>query len=277
VVWRVVSRALGAVRAGRTNRALEPLKSAPIYHIRVPISDIKGGLEGDFKGSRGRPCGPREPRYVASEIGPDIPYPSSDIRYKAYVGGCVQGLSGSFVWAARTVLWEPLKSAPIYHIRIPISDIKGGSEGISVSFVVSDLVLCCVLVYGLVWSSRLFFYILSSCLVVSLLVVSCLVLSCLVLSCLVLSCLVLSCLVSSCVIWSGLVLSCLVLSCLNPSYLVWSGLVWSCLVLSCLILSCLVLSCLVLSCLVLSSRVLYCIVLSWLDLSCLVLSCFVLP
>jgi hypothetical protein len=96
---------LRAVRVGRTNRALEPLKSAPIYHIRVPISDIKGSLEGGFK-SRGRPCGPHEPRFGTAEIGSDIPYPSSDIRYKGWFGGWFQGLSGSSVWAARTVLWN---------------------------------------------------------------------------------------------------------------------------------------------------------------------------
>jgi hypothetical protein len=148
----VVSKALGLVRVGRTNRAFERSNSAPIYHIRSPISDIKGGLEGGVKGSRGRPCGSQEPRagtiesipdipYPSSdiryhgrlggwfqgsrgrpcgapepcsgapEIGPDIPYLTSDIRYKGYFGDWVQGLSASFVWAARTALWEPLKSA----------------------------------------------------------------------------------------------------------------------------------------------------------------------
>jgi hypothetical protein len=100
-----VVSSLGVVREGHTNRHLEPLKSAPIYHIRVPISDIKGGLEGGFKDSRGRPCGPHEPRFGTAEIGPDIPYPSSDIRYKGWFGVWFQ-VSGPSVWAARTALWN---------------------------------------------------------------------------------------------------------------------------------------------------------------------------
>jgi hypothetical protein len=110
-----VGSSLGVVRAGRTNRALEPLKSAPIYHIRVPISDIKGGLEGGFKGSRGRPCGPREPCSGTVEISPDIPYPSSDIRYKGWFGRWFQGLSGPSVRAARTARWSRL-NRPRYTI-----------------------------------------------------------------------------------------------------------------------------------------------------------------
>jgi hypothetical protein len=38
-----------------------------------------------------RPWGPHEPRSGAPEIGPDIPYPTSDIRYKRWFGGWFQG------------------------------------------------------------------------------------------------------------------------------------------------------------------------------------------
>jgi hypothetical protein len=104
--WRLVSRPLGVVRASRETRALAPLISALIYHLRPPISDIKDGLEGGSKGPRGRPCGPQEPRFGAPEIGPDIPYPTSDILYNGWFGGSFQGLSGSSMCATRTALWK---------------------------------------------------------------------------------------------------------------------------------------------------------------------------
>jgi hypothetical protein len=75
-----------------------------------------------------------EPRSGAPEIGPDIPYPTSDIRYKRWFGGWFQGSLNRPCGANRAL--EPLKSVPIYHISVPIyhirppiSDIKGCLKG----------------------------------------------------------------------------------------------------------------------------------------------------
>jgi hypothetical protein len=149
------------------NRALEPLNSVPIYHIRpdirykgwfgwwfqgsrgrpcgapeprsgtpelgpdipYPTSDIryKRSFGGWFQSSLNRPCGAPEPRSGAPEIGPDIPYSTSDIRYKRWFGGWFQGSLNRPCGATRAL--EPQKSVPIYHIRPPISDIKGCLKG----------------------------------------------------------------------------------------------------------------------------------------------------